>query len=679
MATDALQVRPIENVYDFYVPLDRSRKEIRHVLLYPTNQWPEITLGFVTVSIKEQPVAPYECLSYHWGGMEDTRTVTLRYRAEGHVSGMKEQQFRVTANLESALRHLRHKDDFRTMWIDAISINQSDTEERTQQAAMMAEVFSNAERVVIWLADMKYTLDPQVLTSIDALVEEIKQLTDLGHDEILGSHSMDIASEELRKSMPRFEDLDEGRRTRYREMFDAVSLFLGLPWFERVWVLQEVFYSSSSTWVQYGEWRTHWEFIVLAVYWQIKAGLSYQDFPIDVNVLPELWHEIASAGKNKGLKILDILFIAGFFHASDPRDKIYALLSLAEDTSQIEGLPPNMRPDYARSIVEFSTNPKYFRFDNMNLPTWVPNYYEGRSVSTTILGRKGKFRASAQSQVSMHSSALEGSLCVEGVQYDKVAGVLPAKLCNDHVNLRDAVTESLVHAVRVLWSFVNENLSRPYPTGEYILDVYISTLVCNLDKYHEYEEPLDTHSPGNLIPQPTHNADMPPPSRSVGSNRGSSTSSSAPTAQAETSRAMGPTSVYAIPEDPQIRALAPDSNSHYFGILASSFCYNRTFFVTEKGYLGLGPKLTQVGDQVVLLAGGRVPFILSIGPDEGEPEAEADTETKDPGSVGGDGRANHPWFNLIGECYVHGIMYGSAWEEAERKRDEFPLRAFDIR
>ncbi|KAJ9639524.1 hypothetical protein H2199_006559 [Coniosporium tulheliwenetii] len=484
------------------------------------------------------------------------------------------------------------------MWIDAISINQSDTEERTQQVAMMAEVFSNAERVVIWLADMKYTLDPQVLTSIDALVEEIKQLTDLGHDEILGSHSMDIASEELRKSMPRFEDLDEGRRTRYREMFDAVSLFLGLPWFERVWVLQEVFYSSSSTWVQYGEWRTHWEFIVLAVYWQIKAGLSYQDFPIDVNVLPELWHEIASAGKNKGLKILDILFIAGFFHASDPRDKIYALLSLAEDTSQIEGLPPNMRPDYARSIVEvytrftrglvnqyrsldvlslveFSTNPKYFRFDNTNLPTWVPNYYEGRSVSTTILGRKGKFRASAQSQVSMHSSALEGSLCVEGVQYDKVAGVLPAKLCNDHVNLSDAVTESLVHAVRVLWSFVNENFSRPYPTGEYILDVYISTLACNLDKYHEYEEPLDTHSPGNLIPQPTHNADMPPPSRS--------------------------------------------------------------------------------------------------------PEAEADTETKDPGSVGGDGRANHPWFYLIGECYVHGIMYGSAWEEAERKRDEFPLRVFDIR
>lgn len=60
---------------------------------------------------------------------------------------------------------------------------------------------------------------------------------------------------------------------------------------------------------------------------------------------------------------------------------------------------------------------------------------------------------------------------------------------------------------------------------------------------------------------------------------------------------------------------------------------DRVMFVTEKGYLGLGPARTEVADKVSLIAGAHVPFVLREGASG--------------------------WI-LVGEAYVHGIMYGEA-------------------
>ena len=59
---------------------------------------------------------------------------------------------------------------------------------------------------------------------------------------------------------------------------------------------------------------------------------------------------------------------------------------------------------------------------------------------------------------------------------------------------------------------------------------------------------------------------------------------------------------------------------------------------TVNRYLGLVPPETQAGDIIALLQGGRLPFVLR--------------------SRGG------PW-ELIGPCYIHGIMYGEAFDESQ--------------
>lgn len=64
----------------------------------------------------------------------------------------------------------------------------------------------------------------------------------------------------------------------------------------------------------------------------------------------------------------------------------------------------------------------------------------------------------------------------------------------------------------------------------------------------------------------------------------------------------------------------------------------RTFVTTEKRYMGLVSGQVKVGDQIWLLKGSKVPIVLR--------NCE-DSET----------------WTVVGDAYIHGIMYGEAFEE----------------
>jgi hypothetical protein len=104
-----------------------------------------------------------------------------------------------------------------------------------------------------------------------------------------------------------------------------------------------------------------------------------------------------------------------------------------------------------------------------------------------------------------------------------------------------------------------------------------------------------------------------------------------------------------------------------------SLCRGRRFFVTEKGYIGLGPSTTQPGDYVTLLEGAWAPYILRpkvlSGPEVGRAFAlpddsegsKLDTKTlarvqADLGLIADSGSEPLACFTLVGEAYVHGIM-----------------------
>lgn len=54
-------------------------------------------------------------------------------------------------NLLSALRSFQRRNDTAFLWVDAVCINQDDLEEKMTQIKLMGDIYSLAERTVIWL------------------------------------------------------------------------------------------------------------------------------------------------------------------------------------------------------------------------------------------------------------------------------------------------------------------------------------------------------------------------------------------------------------------------------------------------------------------------------------------------------------------------------------------------
>lgn len=57
----------------------------------------------------------------------------------------------IEQNLALTLRHLRFRGRSRTLWADAVCINQDDIDERNKQVKRMKDVYTLARRTVIWL------------------------------------------------------------------------------------------------------------------------------------------------------------------------------------------------------------------------------------------------------------------------------------------------------------------------------------------------------------------------------------------------------------------------------------------------------------------------------------------------------------------------------------------------
>ncbi len=87
-----------------------------------------------------------------------------------------------------------------------------------------------------------------------------------------------------------------------------------------------------------------------------------------------------------------------------------------------------------------------------------------------------------------------------------------------------------------------------------------------------------------------------------------------------------------------------------FSAFARSPSLLRNFFTTNTSYFGLGPSYTRPGDVVVIFNGDTTPFVLRpIKPDRQLTNLSVEEKTKDIFSP-------DEQYELVGECYVHGLM-----------------------
>lgn len=125
-----------------YQPLDLTvPTSFRVVTVHPGEFRSTISCTITREQWDETGIS-FEAVSYFWGSPLKTKRIEI----DGAVLA-------ITANLESALRHLRDEVQPRRLWVDAICINQVDRDERSQQVRHMFNIYQNASQVVVWLGD----------------------------------------------------------------------------------------------------------------------------------------------------------------------------------------------------------------------------------------------------------------------------------------------------------------------------------------------------------------------------------------------------------------------------------------------------------------------------------------------------------------------------------------------
>ncbi|OWY47334.1 dihydroflavonol-4-reductase [Alternaria alternata] len=134
--------RPERELKPFvYAPLDHLQASLRLIRVSEMES-PE---GYIQCEVRHATInTPYICLSYVWGDEEQRHTIIL-----------DKKTFRIRSNLHSFLMTARRKRRLleNWLWIDALSIDQTNVEERNHQVQRMGLIFSRAEEVLSWLGD----------------------------------------------------------------------------------------------------------------------------------------------------------------------------------------------------------------------------------------------------------------------------------------------------------------------------------------------------------------------------------------------------------------------------------------------------------------------------------------------------------------------------------------------
>jgi hypothetical protein len=266
---------------------------------------------------------PYDALSYTWGGTHKTSTVIVNGEA-----------LRVTENLHSALQHLRSENVDKTLWVDAICIDQSNERERGHQVQQMCKIYSQAEEVIVWLG--------QATRETNTLFESLQRLQEhsvlYGH----GHRHWDLAKwKELWLSVPKDSD---------SELRDGLFLLLRRPWFKRVWILQEIANAKKAS-ILCGTKSIRAHTFALA---PSLIGVKPQRHCRAVlDIMPGHLREETWWSENRDLYNLLLKFSES--EASDPRDKVYALLGISSDARDTGRLRPDYTKDLEKVIYDTSS------------------------------------------------------------------------------------------------------------------------------------------------------------------------------------------------------------------------------------------------------------------------------------------------------------------------------------
>ncbi|SCO92139.1 uncharacterized protein FRV6_16267 [Fusarium oxysporum] len=585
-----------------YEPLEPN--SIRLLRLQPGEWNAPICCELYHASL-EQP-DPYEALSYCWGSADNRPVISLNTCP--HL---------VTKNLEAALRHLRSKNEPRTLWVDALCINQQSFQDKKVQVQMMDEIYRRSQNVISWLGESSHDSD-EAMRTMGVLGRWMKD----NESEIFDGPNED---EEHLTVSQYFEAKGFPMSS---QNWSALLSLLERPYWTRVWIIQELavkgflFRSTGdiicgTSFIRRIEFDVACSAILLTVQGNSARGTG-SGFDVDEplrSILSRGWppglamiQTISSCNGPEKPTLTTLIEVSRRFEASNCRDKIFALLGLVCEQDR------RLEPDYEQPVPTLLMNVVEFlvrswgnlhillgnRFEvNPDGPSWTPDLGSRLRGDTTLRIFNKTFKADNGQEPSVEIDKSLGTLSCKGVLLGATIRVIgpyvQGQKLADGADFYQEVTSGFRNR-----QFFTEIVDFCRSLSQTDKSLLCRTLVMDHDSTTPGEDP-SYPAPGEFVDMMQALFEQKPVPDSL---------------------------VYEGSHiDRFIEYTSPFTKS------VENASSNRCFFVTGSGSMGMGPFSMKPDDIIVVLFGS--PFCLVLRSVQGT-----------------------DWYNLIGDSYVHGAMDG---------------------
>ena len=585
-----------------YGMLRSPKTSIRLAQILPGTGRKGVAINLVDAFVTGPQRIQYDALSYTWGLSERSKSISC--------NGLR---LPVTPTLLEALQRFRHSDKIVTLWIDQICIDQARIKERNQQVQMMGTIFKSARKVVVWL----------------------------GGDYDDSQAGMTLARQLLGLAESALRDTDAaavpGLPKRGDRKWKALAAVLRRPWFWRTWIVQEVVLNPNVELVL-GRNTLTWRELETVVevlegpledIYELDQAVSAAELPFSrINRIRRRHKEMVVPGhglmSEHDPELLDLLLMSRSLGATDPRDKLYALLGLSKH---------EINPDYERSaehvFVEFATHQvgavtkafatasaaglqrpssqaievqrAFMMFacagrqnQQLHLPSWVPDWTVDLQSRPLIfgLGLDERFCAGG-TELGTFDWDFDIGLQLSGVLLDTVQAV-------GSVKLDFSATAGPYELIAEWWQEAQQialgRIARSPGSTAYT------------DAFEAMRRRLKLCRHGYYLGEPTRKR-----RRSL------------------------------LDEDDFDEAAAHSASQ----TLTLGPTRGRVMFASTVGYLGLAPRGTLQGDVIFVVRGAAVPYIM---------------------------RPQGRYFELIGEAYCQGVMGGEALDMAGLMAQDIVIR-----
>ncbi|KAH8598629.1 heterokaryon incompatibility protein-domain-containing protein [Bisporella sp. PMI_857] len=497
------------------------------------------------------------------------------------------------------------------IWLDKICINQGDNGEKADQVARMRDIYMQAEEVIIWMGATAHSSD-ELIENMPAMLDDLRTITP---GMTLAASSVSI------------------------KLWHALGHFYTRDWFRRLWVVQEALLAKNIT-VVCGSRHIDWDTLAKLTQNIFEARILPDILPpgLERKDIEPGFSAMLKRNKFRIMKLalnelplypfLELLDHARECQVGQPVDRIWAVIGLAPSEIYEAAVPlidyhPKATAKYWETYINFvrvllTKDPGLHVLALCSseasldeLPSWCPNFNSTPACVSRIQGAWRSFRSGQSAKTRAFRKIAFGpdsyTLRVNGFRVDRV----------------DKIVENSAYTKDNAWlnrdfRWVME-LERKKAA---IRDWERKCLRLARSVYGTPNNVPDAHWRTLILDHIQF-----PHKRCSGSDR----------------KAYDMFIRWCAGDPTEASGLEDDRSAAY-SLSMMVGTVGRPYISTKKGRVGLAPPGTQEGDVICIFYGSPVPYFLRF----------------DESGVA----------RLIGDGFVHGLMYGEALEIDDRGDDE---------